>query len=119
MTEELIGYKVLAEDRKSVMVTETMGKVHYPLWGVAVPNKDCGPLCIFDSMLTAIHFKTANICLGQIKTIVVCAYTLSHSKSVWNNLTHKGSLDQEITLYMPLTSLPRGTILADSVTCLE
>ena len=104
--EQKIGYKVLTEGRFSLIQKEYEGGLDYPKSKEIKPNKDCGPLCVFISHKSALIF--ARGCLKNT-TIVKCKYKESTIESVWSDFhTNRHA-----------SNLPNGTVLADSVTCLE
>jgi hypothetical protein len=108
--EQEIGYKVLTIYRKSAIVSRVSrkgqgkGTVYYPPHKKVVPNSGCGPLCIFTKLSQAMVFKKIQAPSG---IVVKCNYEKSLKNHIW------------IFEYLSISFLPRGTILADSVTCLE
>lgn len=113
--KELIGYKVLTKDRKSIIMScpyytiqdkKSQG-IYYPVHKKTIPNKHGGPLCVFDTHLQANRFSNAENRQG---IVVKCHYTKSAKRRVWT--TNK-------KWNIGIVFLPLGTILADSVTCLE
>ena len=103
-----IGYKVLTRNRHSIIVKGKAARIYYPRQKTVCPLDDCGPLCVFKTQKTAKKF--ACMVIGSAYyTIVKCKYKESPYKMIWTKNSATSSLK----------SLPRGTILADSVTCLE
>ncbi len=101
-----IGYKVLtSKQRKSIVRVSSFGGRIYGLNKKTIPMQGYGPLCIFDSYLTAINFVQAFMLSHYI--IVKCHYEKS-------SITILHDFGYDINVILPL-----GTILADSVTCLE
>ena len=101
--EKKIGYKVLNMLNRTSCVVHTE-RVTYKKGIKAVPNKRCGPLCIFRTHRDAIDFY-----VSTIQIIVKCEYEESNKGVVW--FANGDNRD--------LAMLPHGTILAASVTCIE
>ncbi len=106
--QEKIGYKVLNSRRRSCMRFIQEGGVYYKKDKKVTPKEYCGPLCVFDTLQNAVSFKEfySNY-YGQ--HIVKCNYVKSKITKIY---VSSGFCTQ-------LVQLPIGTILADSVTCLE
>ena len=71
------------------------------------------PLCVFESRKEAALFGHWNLCKGLI---VRCTYKKSLENTIWikdNYNLGTGNCRRSIV------ELPTGTVLADSVTCLE
>lgn len=114
--KELIGYKVLTSLRQSCIIVKK-GRKFYDKYTKTTPSKGCGPLCIFESYTTAKKYKMN---YGLIDCIIVkCEYVKSTNCIVFikNYYTH-GKLEYR-NPQQYLQELPTGTVLADSVTCLE
>ena len=110
MTER-IGYKVLTEDRRSLIMSFNMNFItplkynhghHYKKNKTIKPRFNCGPLAVFNTWDNASNFKTAD------EIVVRCKFTLSTHINLWIDDEHKKTGD-----------FPTGTMFADSVTCLE
>jgi hypothetical protein len=108
--EQKIGYKVLTKDRWSSVMKSEHGGRKYDINKEVKPISDCGPLCVFDTYNNAGRFREM-FCLGRALT-VKCKYI--QSKQIYISFIYLGNEERRI-----LTKLPKGTILADSVTCLE
>ncbi len=105
--KQKIGYKVLDQNRASVVMGASKHSPGhtYSKGKRTLPKKYQGPLCVFDSINAATAFVDKY--RDTPKIIVKCHYKLSKEKRVWDTA-------------MPGISLvPQGTVLADSVTCLE
>jgi hypothetical protein len=105
------GWKVLCNDRTSAYMYLAHGGVTYNKKEYVVPQKDCGPLCVFtnkhDAEAWVLEFLY-NAAINK-RLIVPCFYKPSNRYIVRNKVrgaTHKNSL-------------PPGTALADVVYCLE
>ncbi len=75
------------------------------------PKKNCGPLCIFNTFEHAMELKKP----FASAFIVQCEYKPSRIKEIYYPTTN--ALMGKIVV--SLRKLPKGTILADSVICLE
>ncbi len=113
--KELTGYKVITDARHSAIVTISTGGVEYPKLKKTKPKKLCGPLCIFDTLDQAMDFVQKRCIITAFREsdfqIVTCKYKKSKTAAIWNTDSWSSEFG--------LSSLPRGTVLADSVTCLE
>ena len=109
--KELTGYKVLSKYRDSVIISRVNAhefkSVHYPINKEVKPHYGAGPLCVFKTFKAASNFEKTNTYFESL--IVKCHYKRSLHKCVWVN-------GKETVSY---ACLPKGTMLADSVTCLE
>ena len=104
------GYKILRRDRTSLITR--IGSVRYGMDIETKPRKGFGPLAIFRNKTTARNFLKELSEMAQVDSIIVkCDYIESRHDYLW--LLFCG----EKNLLGP--DLPPGTILADSVTCLE
>ena len=112
MTKEFIGYKVVDLARKSLIVQILYGGRTYHTNKKIVPRPNCGPLCVFKTIVQAQTFKHTRLYPNRIK-IVKCKYEKSSEAYVWSS-----DYKHRISRYH-INELPRGTVLADSVTCLE
>ncbi len=102
------GWKVISSSNEGSCFVRDYSMVYYSKRRKTFPKKYCGPLCVFKSKKTAEMFVRKFI----YPTIIVkCFYKPSPSKYVWKT---KRKLSRT-----SLLSLPAGTALADSVTCLE
>ena len=107
MTEKR-GWKVLVgNSTRTSCVARGDARVHYNKNVETFPKKAYGPLCVFDSKQAAYAFIKLKTAWPDFM-IVECRYKKSKHKKIWDGC---------ITL--SLSGLPRGTVLADSVTCLE
>lgn len=110
MTEkQKIGYKVLQVNRKSAVMYDSFGCLYYHKGKKVTPKKGCGPLCVFSSFYDARVF--VEWLTDTQKIIIKCYYKPSSIDYVWDEKNKK--------LSKHLIGLPKGTVLADSVTCLE
>ena len=109
-----IGWKVLTEARHSAIRKHwCFGSRTYPKLKKVEPKEDCGPLCVFDCLIHAQRFVTNWDSIGL--TIVKCKYKKSKLKHIWD----KWDNYHIPNCHIPIIALPEGTVLADSVTCLE
>ena len=108
--EQRIGYKVITKDRYSALI-EDLAAIQYPVQKTVKPKDNCGPICVFRTAIQAKTFVNHFSRYNRYLLIVKCRYEESDSKSIWTVTTPPASA--------PLWCLPVGTILADSVTCLE
>ena len=112
--EQRIGYKVLTRNRLSAVVSRMSSNeiksksIYYPICKKAIPKGKQGPLCVFTTYSQAKAFK--KIHQDGTGIIVKCHYKKSVKERVWFNNETSG---------VYIAFLPKGTILADSVTCLE
>jgi hypothetical protein len=86
------------------------GNVTYEVGRLSVPNENCGPLAVFDTVDSAQDFARV-FHLGEDDSIVrlfKAEYTPSTKTSVYDDYES-----------FPLSSLPAGTILADEVALIE
>lgn len=107
---ELIGYKVLTEHRRSLLTPLYRGGKIYIKNIKVTPENGYGPLCIFKSYETAACFRTMWCATTNINIIVKCKYIESIKSQIHMRFQTNGP--EKI-------DLPRGTVLADSVICLE
>lgn len=110
MTKELIGYKVITKSRRSAISANLYSGLHYPINKEVTPKMGCGPICVFQTIHQARAFKDGRVFTTKGLRLVKCKYIKSSKVHIWDRYSLKM---YEIML------LPRGTILADSVTCLE
>ena len=104
--EQKIGYKVLKRNRRSIIQDLYEGGLHYPKLTEVKPNKDCGPLCVFIFYKFALEFSEE---CRMASIVTECRYTESTIEYIWFNEYFNRHI----------FNLPDGTVLADSVTCLE
>ena len=106
------GYKVLTAKRRSCIAIIKNGGLYYPV-GVAVkPKKGWGPLCVFQQKERAEEFAKYFVCGWPNSNgfIAKCEYEPSLEYAVWRQWGFPSRW---------LGSLPEGTALATTVTCLE
>lgn len=103
----MIGWKVLDKHRMSYLASA--GRVSYRTGKIAVPKKDCGPLCVFSSKIYAETFARKCAWKGLHFLVVKCEYQPSRELHIWHSKLRE----------LGIPYLPTGTVLADSVTCLE
>jgi hypothetical protein len=107
------GFKVLNAGRRSCTIWGPFA-VEYLENEPVKPKKDNGPLCVFKDLKYAQKFM--GITVGKVNfdrshKIVPCRFTESKKKRVW--------VHGYESLSDKLKNLPKGTILADQVICLE
>lgn len=103
------GYKVLRKDRTSIITR--IGAVHYEKDIETKPRRDFGPLAVFGREADARNYLDVTWGSKAEKYIIVkCNYIESKHTRLW--LYNFG--EKFVEHYFP-----SGTILADSVTCLE
>lgn len=99
------GYKVLSSGRTSAICTQY---ITYPKNTRVYPKSGNGPLAVFDSEKKARLWASR---YAFLKIVVPCYYICSKHTYQWvvanSGSTHFGSF------------MPKGTILADWVECLE
>lgn len=98
----LIGYKVLY-NRSMFSPLGLNGMVEYKINEWVSPNKDCGPLCVFNNIQDAINFMGESF---DSFRIYECLYEPSEEKHIYFGLKEIGK-----SLYR----LPKGTVLASRV----
>ena len=113
--EQKIGYKVLRKNRRSIIQYFQYGGLHYPKLKEVKPREYCGPLCVFTSRERALMFSS------MLDSFVVkCTYIQSQIRQVWFPMIFESYPFRSLEVStVNLHSLPTGTVLADSVTCLE
>ncbi len=110
-----IGYKVLTLRRHSIIQYPRDGGIYYPVLKKVKPQVGYGPLCLFESYEMADMFRLDAASYHALGRIVKCRYEKSLENSIWScDNIYNG---KAVKIY--ISTLPRGTILADSVTCLE
>ena len=107
--EQKIGYKVLTRNRMSFIISPEKGGLQYKINEEVKPQTNCGPLCLFSSYHHAAALATSWLGGGHA-SIVKCKYIESKQKHIFKR-------NQKSKLH--LNDLAFGTVLADSVTCLE
>ena len=113
-----VGYKVLDTRRhsfSSILVKKKYREgpryLHYPKGKKVTPEEGCGPLCIFSTLLRAELFAKDWASRRKHKlSIVKCKYERSEKDNIWTR-------DYKWSRFS--YSLPEGTVLAKSVTCIE
>lgn len=126
MREYPIGYKVLRVSGCELWsATGARSAVRYSqvLW--TAPEKDNGPLCVFDTLKVAVDWKRAMESADWIKchrggpmyVIWECRYERSPHDSIWFTYYSLGALKapHEVLLH----HLPTGTVLARKVRLLK
>ena len=103
-TRQKVGWKVIRAGRTSCIVRGMVASKRYLKGVKVVPNKNCGPLCVFIEEYSAERFVDCK----PTRTTVKCRYTPSKEIMVWGTGGERS-----------LRELPFNTALADSVTCLE
>ena len=104
------GYKVLTRKRRSCIMLIKKGGRRYPLSQTVMSKRGYGPLCVFTHKRHATHFRRVQF-YPRDWLIVKCKYMPSNVNSVWR----RNRRDFEHLLH----TLPEGTALATTVTCLE
>ena len=104
------GYKVLTHKRRSCIMLITEGGRRYPVDQTVASKRGYGPLCVFTHKKHATHFRKVQF-YPRDWLIVKCEYVPSILNTVWK----RNRRDFEYIL----PSLPSGTALATTVTCLE
>jgi len=103
-----VGWKVLYGTPRDSCFISSSYKRKYNKGRKTTPAEKSGPLCVFNKKYSAERFLVNFVYDAHI---VKCLYVPSKETMVWEGrrrIRHKS-----------LNSLPPGTALADSVTCLE
>ena len=101
------GYKVLTRKRRSGVMVLSQGGRYYRIGETVKSKRGYGPLCVFTHKAQAARFARSQV--GPHEWIVAkCKYTPSSYRGVWAGLGAP-----------VMHSLPSGTALATTVTCLE
>lgn len=99
------GWKVLRiQSRRSIIMGAYNDGKKYPVREWVRPNLNCGPLALFRDRDTALLWAER-----MRSFVVACHYKRSFRRSVWCV-----SMERKV-----LRRLPRGTVLARAICCLE
>ena len=104
------GYKVLTHQRRSCVIALRMGGRYYPVNKVAKAKRGYGPLCVFANKRDAERFAAVEARPHEW-LIAKCKYEPSRLEKIW----HSRNPDWGRSLCF----LPKSTVLATAVTCLE
>jgi hypothetical protein len=99
------GWKVIYAENRTSIVSRRM--VKYPKNRVAKRPKNCGPLTLFDTEKHAREAFSYQLTNREWALCVRCEYLPSRCKTIWHQLGRSS------------IKLPRGTILAEQIRCLE
>lgn len=117
MTKWQKGYKLIGRERLSLCVSyKNSRRVLYPVLEEARPPPGAGPLTVFSTKYhIRLFFKLFH--WGPTATVVRCLYraTADQSVGLWGSSTPL----ELVTKHNAFKELPRGTVLADVVICLE
>jgi len=111
------GWKVLRTHRRSAVVNGSGILKHYPVGETVVRDPDIGPLFVFDSFEAAEKFNC-----GCSSIVVPCEYVPAEDCALVDYFAcTKSRLVSFIHCYAFTVdpSWPKGTVFAESVTCLE
>ena len=105
------AWKVLTKKRFSIASPIT---VKYRVCEWVRPPALCGPLCCFETLHHAKHFMKYTLTSFSEEDVlyVTCQYLPSREVSIYY-------MDYSRVTKRHLSSLPRGTLLAKSIRCLE
>lgn len=113
-----IGYKLVRtrptrislfdDQRLSSCFITSKYEVIYELDRWVKPQRNCGPLSVFESVETAMTFMKDFFGLHDNLQVWKCEYTRSHYTKVWTPFRRN-----------PFRQFPTGTILADEVKLIE
>lgn len=106
MAKWQLGYKVILKDGR---VSCIVGHNEYKKLTVTKPVKGYGPLCVFVDEKSARAFKQSHY-FDEVK-IVPCVFVRSKETKIWE-IGRKGYA-------VKIRRLPKGTVLASQVICLE
>jgi hypothetical protein len=118
MNDYKFGYKVVlvkGDKRVSFIEDRPQGMLEYKLWEPTLPQKNCGPICVFGNYKRAFDFL-----LGELKStshgdkigeIYTCRFIPSYARAIY--VADDGiSIGYDRT---PKNILPYGTYLAKVV----
>jgi hypothetical protein len=108
MTPYKLGWKVVFSDKGKLTSCSLRwnGEVEYKFGKKTVPNKGCGPLCVFTNKNDA-----KNFCVSNKEQIYPCAYIPSKEKRIWDTGPFSASRS--------IKDLPKGKALASEVILLK
>ena len=112
--KQCIGYKVVIVKQQkfmSVVYDDDVASVEYKLNTKSRPRPNNGPLCVFSDMANAKFFFDYDMISGR-GNILKVRYKPSYENRVWTTVVNR-------KYSVPILYLPRGTVLADTVTPFE
>lgn len=107
MAKWKVGYKVLSRRNKtleSYVIEIPDGGIRYYINKVNKPQKDCGPLFVFDNLSSA-----QRIAFHNRDVIYKCLYVKSKRKYVYNKIYVK----------LDINGFDSGTVFADKIRLIE